>query len=52
MTANPARLFLGSCFPSVFSNMTQDGAYAEFHYPLSACGFRRIVSLLHGLFDH
>nr|AAI08072.1 Si:ch211-14a17.6 [Danio rerio]AAI71401.1 Si:ch211-14a17.6 [Danio rerio]AAI71431.1 Si:ch211-14a17.6 [Danio rerio] len=42
MTANPARLFLGSCFPSVFSNMTQDGAYAEFHYPFSACGFRRI----------
>lgn len=45
MTENPSRLFLGSCFPSHFSNES-DGAEADFYYPLSACDFRRMVSLI------
>ncbi|XP_052386379.1 zona pellucida sperm-binding protein 3 isoform X1 [Carassius gibelio] len=43
MTDNPARLFLGSCFPSRFTNESS-GAEAEFYYPLGACDFRRMAT--------
>ncbi|XP_051984708.1 zona pellucida glycoprotein 3f, tandem duplicate 2 [Xyrauchen texanus] len=44
MSVNPTRLFLGSCFPSRFSNVTNDGAEAEFYQPISACGFKRMAT--------
>ncbi|XP_051553328.1 zona pellucida glycoprotein 3f, tandem duplicate 2 [Myxocyprinus asiaticus] len=44
MSVNPTRLFLGSCFPSLFSNVTDDGADAEFYYPISECGFKRMAT--------
>ncbi|XP_056097131.1 zona pellucida glycoprotein 3f, tandem duplicate 2 [Rhinichthys klamathensis goyatoka] len=44
MTGNPARLFLGSCFPSQFLNVSNEGAVADFHYPLSECEFRRTAT--------
>lgn len=46
MTGNPTRLFLGSCFPSHFSNLSNEGAVADFYYGLNDCGFRRMVSLI------
>ncbi|KAK2900698.1 hypothetical protein Q8A67_008813 [Cirrhinus molitorella] len=44
MTSNPARLFLGSCFPSRFTNVSNEGAEADFYYPLSDCDFRRMAT--------
>ncbi|KAK9979117.1 hypothetical protein ABG768_012562 [Culter alburnus] len=44
MTGNPARLFLGSCFPSQFLNTSNGEAEADFHYPLSRCEFRRMAT--------
>ncbi|XP_067219554.1 zona pellucida glycoprotein 3f, tandem duplicate 2 [Chanodichthys erythropterus] len=44
MTGNPARLFLGSCFPSQFLNMSNGEAEADFHYPLSRCAFKRTAT--------
>ncbi|XP_048018866.1 zona pellucida glycoprotein 3f, tandem duplicate 2 isoform X1 [Megalobrama amblycephala] len=44
MTGNPARLFLGSCFPSQFLNASNGEAEAHFHYPLSRCEFRRTAT--------
>ncbi|XP_067308530.1 zona pellucida glycoprotein 3f, tandem duplicate 2 [Pseudorasbora parva] len=44
MTENPARLFLGSCFPSQFLNVSNKGAEAEFHYKFTECDFRRVTT--------
>uniref|UniRef100_A0A673INA8 Zona pellucida glycoprotein 3f, tandem duplicate 2 n=1 Tax=Sinocyclocheilus rhinocerous TaxID=307959 RepID=A0A673INA8_9TELE len=44
MTGNPARLFLGSCLASHFSNLSNEGAVADFYYGLDDCGFRRMAT--------
>ncbi|KAI7809410.1 putative protein with a zona pellucida-like domain [Triplophysa rosa] len=42
MSGNPARLLLGNCFPSSFTNTSNGHAEAEFIYQLSDCQFRRM----------
>ncbi|XP_056600079.1 zona pellucida sperm-binding protein 3-like isoform X2 [Triplophysa dalaica] len=42
MSSNPARLLLGNCFPSSFTNMSEGYAEAEFIYQLNDCQFKRM----------
>lgn len=44
MSGNPARLLLGNCFPTSFTNTSNGDAEAEFIYQLADCEFKKMVS--------
>ncbi|XP_052403674.1 zona pellucida sperm-binding protein 3 [Carassius gibelio] len=52
MTGNPARLFLGNCFASYFSNLSNEGGVADFYYGLNDCDFRRMATLKYLVYEN
>ncbi|XP_065133204.1 zona pellucida glycoprotein 3f, tandem duplicate 2 [Paramisgurnus dabryanus] len=52
MTGNPARLLLGNCFPTRFSNTSTGEAEAEFIFQFSDCGFKQMATWKYVIYEN